>query len=556
MRSWTVGRYLVERMRQVGLRHVFGVPGDYVLALLDEIVDSEVELVGTCNELNAGYAADAYARVNGVGAVCVTYAVGGFSVLNAIAGAYAEQVPVIAVAGGPNRSDRDERKLLHPTLGHHGIQVEVFRHVTQESVLLTDADDAPEQIDRAIAACVAHRRPVFIEVPADLVKQPCRAPRPREFDERPPSDPDATREAVEEAVRMLLAAERPVVLGGVELHRFGVQPGFVRLVERAGCPVATVLLGKSVIAETHPQYVGLYRGALSEDYVRETVEGADCVLSLGAWMTDINLGIYTADIDTARLIHSGAWRVQIRHHHFERVFLGDFIDGLFEALPAAPAPRETIRPASRALVEPFAPAPEERVSVARFFERMNHFLREGDVVLADAGDSFLCAGDLIVHHSVGFICQAFYCSLGFSLPGALGVGLADRSRRAVVFAGDGALQMTVQELSTLVRQRLNPIVFVMNNRGYTIERAIHDGPYNDIQNWRYHSLPEVFGGGWSCEVHKEAELEAALERAREEPDRLALIEVHIDPQDCSSALERLGQALGERQTLTTGFRRA
>ena len=555
MSSWTVGRYLVERLRQVGVRHVFGVPGDYVLALLDEFVASEIELVGTCNELNAGYAADAYARVNGIGAVCVTYAVGGFSVLNAVAGAYAEQVPVVVVAGGPNRSDRDERKLLHHTLGHHGIQVEVFGHVTEVSVLLTDADEAPDQIDRAIAACVAHRRPVFVEVPADLVQQPCRAPRPRGFDERPPSDPNALGEAVEEAVRMLGSAERPVILGGVELHRFGVQEEFTRLVERAGYPVATVLMGKSVIAETHPQFVGLYRGALSEDYVRRTVEDADCVLSLGAWMTDINLGIYTADIDPGSLIHSGARRVQIRHHYFEPVFLGDFLDGVYRTLPEAPEAREPIRPASRALVEPYAPEPEARVNVRRFFERMNHFLRDGDVVLADAGDSFLCAGDLVVHHSVGFICQAFYCSLGFSLPGALGVGLADRSRRAVVFAGDGAVQMTAQELSTLVRQRLNSIVFVMNNRGYTIERAIHDGPYNDIQNWRYHALPEVFGGGWSCEVSRESELEAALERARAEPDRLALIEVHIDPKDFSSALERLGHALGQRQTLTTGFRR-
>ena len=214
--SWTVGSYLVERVREVGVRHVFGVPGDYVLGLMDEIVASPLELVGTCNELNAGYAADAYARVNGVGAVCVTYAVGGFSLLNAIAGAYAERVSVIALCGGPNRSDRDEDRLLHHTMGDYGVQVDVFRHVTEAAVGLSSADDAPGEIDDAVTACIRQRRPVFIEVPADLVGAPCRAPEPLDLDLAPHSDPEVLAEAVGEAVELLESAQRPVVLGGVE----------------------------------------------------------------------------------------------------------------------------------------------------------------------------------------------------------------------------------------------------------------------------------------------------------------------------------------------------
>jgi indolepyruvate decarboxylase len=546
--QWTVGSYLVERIREVGVRHVFGVPGDYVLGLMDVIVDSPLELVGTCNELNAGYAADAYARVNGVGAVCVTYAVGGFSLLNAVAGAFAERVSVIAVCGGPNRADREEDRLLHHTLGDYGVQVDVFQHVTQVAVGLSSAESAPGEIDDAVTACIRHRRPVFIEVPADLVGAPCRAPEPLDLDLAPQSDPDALAEAVEEAVQLLDAAERPVVLGGVEVHRFGLQEELEALLDDVPYPMATALMGKSVIRETHPRYIGVYSGALSEEYVRRTVEDADCVVSLGTWMSDINLGIYTAQIDVGRLIHASADRVRIKRHYFDKVYLGDFIAALRQGLGRRDPSGEPIRPATRVLQEGFVPVHDAPVTIKRFYERVNHFLDDESIVLADAGDSFLCAGDLIMHEGVGFICQAFYCSIGFTVPGALGVGLADPSRRPIVFVGDGAFQMTAQELSTIIRQGLAPVIFLMNNRGYTVERVIHDGPYNDIQNWSYHRLPEVFGGGWSCEVRTEGELEDALERAARERDALAF--VHLDPKDCSAALTRLGQALAAHRELS------
>jgi TPP-dependent 2-oxoacid decarboxylase len=552
--SWTVGRYLVDRVREVGVRHVFGVPGDYVLGLMDDFVASPVKLVGTCNELNAGYAADAYARVNKVGAVCVTYAVGGFSLLNAVAGAFAERVPVIVICGAPQRGDANEHKLLHHTLGEYGIQVDVFRHVTAAAVSLTSAEEAPKQIDAAIVACLRYRRPVFIEVPGDLVAKPCAAPAPLDPSQRPESDPDALAEAVAEAAALLSAADHPVVLGGIEVHRFGLTRELQALLDESGYPIATTLMDKSVIRETLPQFVGLYMGALSEEYVRRSVEDADCVLALGAWMTDINLGIYTAKIDTGKLIDAGAERVKIKHHHFDRVFLGDFMDELRKALAqrkakgppgdGAEKPKPAaIRPAMRSLLPVFEARPEAPITIERFFERVNHFLDEESIVLADAGDSFLCAGSLIMHESVGFLCQAFYCSIGFTIPGALGVGLAAPDRRAVVFVGDGAFQMTAQELSTIVRQGLAPVIFVMNNGGYTVERVIHDGPYNNIQNWRYHLLPQMFGGGWSREVRTEGDLEDALAQAEARRGELAVIEVHLDPKDCSAALKRLGAAL-------------
>jgi indolepyruvate decarboxylase len=548
-----VGSYLVERLRQLGVRHIFGVPGDYSLGLLDRIVESEVAFVGTCNELNAGYAADAYARINGVGAAAVTYAVGGFSLLNAVAGAFAERVSLVTICGGPTRGDAEERRLLHHTLGDYDIQLRVFEHVTVAAVALKSAEAAPAQIDETLAASVRNRRPVFIEVPADLVDAPCAEPVPIAFDIRAPSDEAALGEAVSEAAAMLAAADRPLILGGVEVHRFNLREPFEALVAHAGFPVATALMGKSLIDETNPQFIGVYSGALSEDHVRETVESADCVLNLGAFMSDINLGIYTANIAPERLIHASAEKVSIKHHHFDDVFLGDFMKQLLGAMPRGGRPDPPILPASAALLEPFEPQPDAAITIRRFYDRVNHILDEGHVVLADAGDSFLCAGDLVMHDRVGFISQAFYCSIGFTLPAALGVGLAEPDHRPVVFIGDGAFQMTAQELSSLVRYEQNPIIFLMNNAGYTIERVIHDGPYNDIQNWSYHRLPEIMGGGWGCMVATEGELEIALARATSEKDTLAFIEVQLDPLDCSAALRRLGEALARQNDLETNW---
>ena len=276
----TVGRYLADRLKQLGVGHVFGVPGDYVLTFMDVIIESGIELIGTCNELNAGYAADAYARINGIGALCVTYGVGGLSALNAVAGAYAEQVPLVAISGGPGLAHRRPSMLLHHSVGDLRTQLSIYANLTVASVLLTDPDQAPAQIDTVLAACLTHKRPVAIEIPADLVQHPCIQLAPFQL---PPlrSDPAALEEALDEITTLLAAAERPAILAGVELHRFGLLEDFERLVAKIGIPVATTLLGKTVISELDACAVGVYEGAMSRPEVRRVVENADVLLCLG-----------------------------------------------------------------------------------------------------------------------------------------------------------------------------------------------------------------------------------------------------------------------------------
>ena len=522
---------------------LFRSPGDYVLTFLDRLIESGIEFVGTCNELNAGYAADAYARINGIGCICVTWGVGGFSAMNAVAGAYAEQVPLVVLVGGPRTTQRHSSMLLHHSVGDFATMQHAYAHITVASVLLDDPAEAPQRIDRALARCMSEKRPIMIEIPSDVVDKPCHAPGPFAAPDRPPSDSGALAEALAETMALLLAANRPVILGGVELHRYGLMTEFYRLVEASRLPVATTLLGKTVISENHIQAIGVYEGGASRQEVRDIVEKADVLLCLGAWMSDINLGVYTGRLDGRHMILANSGRLKISQHVYEQVWIGDVVSGLADRMPKGGLSHPPFTCVSQLLDTGFIAEPGRALTVGRVMKRINAFIGEDTTVIAETGDSIFAAADLVMHHDVGFIGQAFYLSIGYALPATLGAALADPSRRPVAFIGDGAFQMTAQELSSLCRRKSNAILLVMNNDGYTTERVIHDGPYNDIQPWSYHRLPEVFGGGWGQRVATEDEFDDALARARASNEGPALIEIMLDRFDTSEALKRLGAAL-------------
>jgi TPP-dependent 2-oxoacid decarboxylase len=541
----TVGEYLFQRLESLGVKHIFGVPGDYVLGLMDVLNKTPIELVCNCNELNAGYAADAYARLRGIGAVCVTYGVGGFSLLNAVVGAYAERVPLVVISGAPNSSVRQSSLLLHHTTGDYNLQFSIMEKATVASVILSDASQAANQIDRTLAACLHHKRPVYIEIPVDLVDRTCITPENYPVVAAKLTNPDVLQEAVAEAVELLAKAKYPVILAGVEFHRFDLQDKLLKLLETTGYPIATTMLGKSCISEMHPQFIGNYIGALSREYIRERIENADCLLCLGAIMSDMNLGAYTAKLDDNKLINANSEKVKIKHHFYQPVYLGDFIDGLIQNLDHKALETLNIKPSSYALSQVFTPEPEAQLTNQRFYERVNHFLEDESIVIADTGDAIVATMDLLMREKTNFIGQAFYLSIGYSIPACLGAAMAEPHRRPIVFVGDGAFQMTVQELSTIIRHKLNPIIFLINNDGYTIERVIRDGSYNDLQPWKYHQIPQVFGESWSCEVKTEGELEVALVKAKANTECVSFIEIHLDRFDCSQGLIRLGQALNQ-----------
>jgi len=556
-RGMTIARYLLSRLEQGGVRHLFGVPGDYVLDFLDETLRSPIRWIGNCNELNAGYAADGYARQNGLGAVVVTFGVGGLSLVNAVAGAFSERVPVVVISGAPHTARRRSNALVHHLTRDYGLQFDVFRKITCDAALLVDPSTAPDEIDRVLSSCLSKKGPVYLEIPMDMALARCRTPEPISFVKPPRSDPEALSECVEEATRLIDRSERPMVLAGVELLRFDLARSALAMIEKVELPFATTVSSKSVLPELHPQFVGLYQGGLSLDAVREQIEESDCVLALGVWLTDFDTGLFSAKLDDRRLILANTDRIRIKHHDYPDVRLADFLDGLANSL----APRSYLasHPAQPVAARgTFVADPDKPLTVRRFQSGLDAFLDDSMILMADTGDALCCASELHVEEPENFMVQAYYLSIGYTVPASLGVALAKPAKRPVLLVGDGAFQMTAQEVSTLLRYDCHPVIFVLNNQGYTIERLIHeDGLYNDLQNWKYHELPAVFGSGSiGLEVRTEGDLAKALEIARGESDRLVLVELRVGPLDCSDALARFADKIRKktRDATTVGVR--
>jgi indolepyruvate decarboxylase len=538
----SIGGYLIERMQAAGIGAVFGIPGDFVLGLYGMLEQSPIRVIGTCNELNAGYAADAYARINGIGAVCVTYCVGGLSLLNAIAGAYAEKSPVIVISGAPGVDERAENLLLHHRVGAFSTQREIFERITVAATCLDDTLIAFREIDRCLDAAAAHKRPVYIELPRDRVDVV-----PQRYDRaaapKIKSHAAALAEALGEAAELIGRAEQPVILAGIEVHRFGLRKEVVSFAERHEIPICSTLLSKSVVSERHPLYLGVYEGAMGRADLRRYVESSDCLILLGAFLTDMDLGIYTAKLDPRRWVFASSEDVRIRHHHYHDVLFPDFIEGLGKA-EIAVAPRKLPRMAHE-MPSPYEPRKRAKITSKRLFQRVNELLDEHTVVIADVGDALFGASDLVIHRDTEFLSPAYYTSMGFAVPAAIGAQVANAELRPLVLVGDGAFQMTGMELSTAVRLGFNPIVIVLNNGGYSTERFLQEGPFNDLHDWRYHDLPAVFGGGFGAEVRTEGELEEALERALAN-DAVSLLNVRLAKDDISPALDRLTSNLRKR----------
>lgn len=538
----TIGSYLIQRLQDYGLGHVFGIPGDFVLQFYGMLQESPIGVIGCTREDNAGYAADAYARVHGLGAVCVTYCVGGLSLCNSIAGAFAEKSPIVVISGAPGMTERSTNPLLHHRVRDFTTQREVFEKITVASAALEDPLTAFREIDRCLEAAVRYKRPVYLELPRDRVHTRCPYPHVPKT-EQPVSNRDALNEALAEAQRTINTCKKPVLVVGVELHRFGLADEVVKFAEKNSIPMVGTLLGKSVVSEKHPLYLGIYEGAMCREELRNYVEESDCMIMLGAFLTDIDMGIFTAHLDPRKCIYATSEETRISHHHFHDILVSDFVKGLAKLdlkvakRPLLPKPKGEGK---------FVLKPQAKITNARLFARINELLDDSMVVVADVGDCLFGAADLTIYRKTEFISPAYYTSMGFAIPASIGVSVAAPGRRPIVLVGDGAFQMTCMELSTAVRHGFNPIVIVLNNKGYTTERFLQDGPFNDILNWNYHRMPDLLGGGWGFEVRTEGELDQSLNAAMANKKAFSLLNVHLEPDDISPALKRLAEGLSKR----------
>jgi indolepyruvate decarboxylase len=409
-------------------------------------------------------------------------------------------------------------------------------------VVLDNPRTAAREIDRVLEAAVRHKRPVYIELPRDLIHAPvtveAQAARPGLG-----PDPIALREAVAEAVERIDGAERPVILADIEIQRFGLQDELMRLVEGSNIPVAATILSKSVVREDHPLYLGVYEGAMGRQEVTDYIEGSDCLIMLGVFMSDVNMGIFTAQLDPAKIISATSERLTIRYHSYDSITLGEFLPALIDAQPRRRSPGDIPHPPTPPAC---FPVPDKPLTVRYLFERINQFLDDSTAVLADPGDAMFAGIDMTIYCASEFSSPAYYTSLGYAVPAAVGVELARPELRPLVLVGDGAFQMTGMELSTVARFGLTPIVMVLNNEGYGTERPMLDGRFNDVLNWRYSEVPRLLGAGRGHVAGTEDELEEALLAARAERDTFHVIEVRLAPDDRSEALHRLTAALAER----------
>ena len=539
----TIGTAVLDRLHRLGVRHIFGIPGDYVLSLYKLIESSPIKHIGTTREDCAGFAADAYARINGIGALCVTYCVGGLNTVNAIACAYAERSPVVLLTGAPGLSERARNPYLHHMVRDFSTQREVFERMTVAAVSLDDPVTAERDMDRAFAALLRYRRPIYLEIPRDMVHTPLAGPiSAGAVDED--TDQAALAEAVAEVRGMLAAAKQPVILVGAEVGRFGLHDELTRLVERLNVPIASTLLGKSVIREDHPLYVGVYSGLVARDEVKEFVNQTDCLVILGSILSDVeDLDARSSLFSDGHTIHATADRIAIKHHRYDTIRFEDFVKAL--AATDLPSFESRTLPPSTPSDEAMPPL-QASVTLRGVFRHLDGMLDQNTLVIADVGESLFASVDLHVHRRFEFLSPAYYTSMGFAVPAAVGAGFADPSLRPIVLVGDGAFQMTGTELATCVRHGQCPVIIVLNNRGYSTEREILEGPFNDIHEWRYERICEMIVGGQGIRVSTHGEFAQALAKALSDKTQPYILNLLLDPADRSPAMSRLAKRLAKR----------
>jgi indolepyruvate decarboxylase len=529
----TVIDYVLSRLHDIGVTDVFGVPGDFSFPINDAICHSkQVRWIGCCNELNAAYAADGYARVRGVAAVTTTYGVGELSALNAIAGSYAERLPVFHLVGMPNSSAQESRLVMHHTLGNG--EYDFFYRMT-EPVVCARAIITPQNVvletERMIAEALYRRRPAYFAFPADLADQPVLSAERPAFP-MPRSNPDSLAAATEAIVKAFEDANTACVLPGVLLARTGLADLMREVIEQAGLPFATMFWDKSVIDEQHSLHIGMYEGALLNEHVRGFVESCDRVLMVGTIMSDFNSGAFTARLDPEKVIRISLHRVHVGAKVYGNVELRDILAALKTALPKRDWKR--IPPVGP---DPIVGSGSDPITAAALYPRWEKFLRPNDILMAETGTASMGMGFTRMPAGATFYNQTLWGSIGWATPAAFGAGIAAPDRRVVLITGEGAHQFTVQEVSQFARYGLKPVIFVLNNDGYLIERLLCKEPeieYNDIAPWRYADLPRAFGcDHWfTARAATCGELDAALERAAAAPQG-AYVEVVTDPYAAS-----------------------
>ncbi|KAH8898688.1 pyruvate decarboxylase [Thozetella sp. PMI_491] len=543
MATYTVGDYLAERLVQIGIHHYFTVPGDYNLVLLDKLQQqTNLSEIGCANELNCSLAAEGYARANGAAACVVTFSVGAFSAFNGTGSAYAENLPLILISGSPNTNDAGQFHCLHHTLGgtDNTYQLQMAGHITCCAVAIGRACEAPRLIDRALRKALLARKPAYLEIPTNLAGAECTRPGPVSAITSPvASDSASLQAAITRSADYLRGRQKPLILVGPKVRRAGAEKQLLELAERIGCAVAVQPAAKGMFPEDSSQFVGIFWGQVSTLAADTIVNWADAIICVGTVFTDYSTVGWTA-VPNIPLLVAEMDHVTFPKAHFSRVRLCEFLTQLGAELGRNDATMIEYR---RLCPDPvlMQPAAHYQPLTRKEINRQVQNILDGNTTLfAETGDSWFNSMGLRLPAGADFEIEMQWGHIGWSIPAALGYAIANPGRRLVVLVGDGSFQVTAQEVSQMVRLRLPIIMILINNRGYTIEVEIHDGPYNKIKNWDYSLLVRAFnandGDALGLRANTAGMLSDAIARAVGHRDGPTLIECAIDQDDCSKEL--------------------
>ncbi|KAG0673093.1 Pyruvate decarboxylase 1 [Pichia californica] len=557
----TLGRYLFEKIKEAGVNSVFGVPGDFNLALLDHIKEVEnLRWVGNANELNAGYEADGYSRINGFSCIITTFGVGELSAINAIAGSYAEHIPLIHIVGMPSILAEEKKLLLHHTLGDSKFDdfIQMSEKVSGKLKVLTNLESAPKIINDLIETSILTKRPVYLGFPSNFSDSLIPSSTINnlklnlKFSQNIKTDED---EFVENIINLIQISKNPIILVDACASRHAVTDQVNQLAKITKFPVFTTPMGKSSFNEDSDEYYGIYVGELSSPDVKELVESTDCILSIGGLLSDFNTGSFSYSYTTNNVVEFHSNYCKFKRATYENLKMNGALINLVSKLLNLNLNFENKfkPPPSKFDYQSAKICPTGPLTQDYMWKKLSYFLKENDIIVTETGTSSF--GILSTHFpkNVKAISQVLWGSIGFSLPAAVGAGFAaddlkkfdpnHPERRVILFIGDGSLQLTVQAISDACRWNIKPYIFVLNNNGYTIEKLIH-GPtesYNNIQPWNHQIILDLFANKASYEsltVKTCKELDDLYNCEKfNNPDKIRLIELMLDEFDAPETLK-------------------
>ncbi|WP_372845266.1 alpha-keto acid decarboxylase family protein [Psychrobacter sp.] len=548
--QYTIADYLFDRIAEAGATEIFGVPGDFNLTFLDNVLASDkLRWVGNTNELNAGYAADGYARERGFAAMVTTFGVGELSAINATAGSFAEYTPVLHIVGAPSTALQDSKRRIHHTLGDG-----VFNHFIKmvEPVTVARAhitpDNAASEIDRVIRMILKKHRPGYLLLSPDVAKTPIYPPTTKLID----SEEDITSQAAlsdfKQALIEFLPNKTTTLMADLMVHRLGLQSQLKALIADTDIPYTTLSWGKTLLDENSSRWAGTYAGVASRPVVKDMVENCECLIKIGVQYTDTTTAGFSQDIDENVVVDLHYERASIAGKNFAPIALKDALKVLHEVMTSG------INIVAKQFCEEVKPheqhgKDDEPIRQDDLWHIIAAALDDKNLVFSEQGTAYFGISDVRLPEGVTSYGQPMWGSIGYTLPASLGGAIASPHKRSILLIGDGSALLTIQEIAVMIQERINPVIVLINNDGYTVERAIHgeNQYYNDIPKCDWQLMPKAFGAtddnSLLLKVETAGELKAALKQAAAAKDKLVMLEVIAGKHDIPPLLADISAAL-------------